>query len=203
MIVSCADKQAQEAGQKAATSFKTAWEQGIAQADSSYKAWLDSIEGDGALKDFNEAFLAEVEAAGNDTLTCAAMLLALQEEDLADRTAQPIVDGLLSGEMDRETAQGRIQLIHYLTQELNKPDVATGWDARIEAMVKDLSVAKQMKVYAAASSPEDLAAALLNDAQQPGADLKLIEQQVAALSDIYTAEEMKRFNDAYNQVGKK
>ena len=77
--------------------------------------------------------------------------------------------------------------------------MSTDWDARIEAMVKDLSVAKQMRVYAASSTPEDLAAALLDDAKQPGADQQLIKQQVDALSEIYTPEELKRFEAIYKQ----
>ncbi|MBQ1611662.1 MAG: hypothetical protein II087_07175, partial [Muribaculaceae bacterium] len=179
--------------------FVDSWNAGIAQADSAYKAALDSIIGDGALADFNEAFLAAVEEQGNDTIACAAMLLSLEGEDLAKRTAQPIVDGLLDGSLDRETAQDRVQLFHVLAQELNRPDVSTDWDARIEAMVKDLSVAKQMRVYAASSTPEDLAAALLDDAKQPGADQQLIKQQVDALSEIYTPEELKRFEAIYKQ----
>ncbi len=199
VMASCADKQAQERGRKAATDFVSAWSAGIAQADSTYKAALDSINGDGALADFNEAFLAAVEEQGNDTIACAAMLLSLEGEDLAKRTAQPIVDGLLDGSLDRETAQGRVQLFHVLAQELNRPDVSADWDARIEAMVKDLGVAKQMRVYAASSTPEDLAAALLDDAKQPGADQQLIKQQVEALSEIYTPEELKRFEAIYKQ----
>ena len=198
VMASCADKQAQERGRKAAADFVGAWSAGIAQADSAYKAVLDSIDG-GALADFNEAFLAAVEEHGNDTIACAAMLLSLEGEGLAKRTAQPIVDGLLDGSLDRETAQGRVQLFHVLAQELNLSDVSADWDARIEAMVKDLGVAKQMRVYAASSTPEDLAAALLDDAKQPGADQQLIKQQVDALSEIYTPEELKRFEAIYKQ----
>lgn len=200
LFASCADKQSQERGQKAAADFVAAWSAGIAQADSIYKASLDSLNMmKGSVEDFNEAFLAAVEENGNDTIACAAMLLSLGGEDLAKRTAQPIVDGLLDGSLDRDAANGKVQLVHFLAQELNLPDVAADWDARIEAMVKDLGVAKQMRVYAASSTPEDLAAALLEDAAQAGADPKLIEQQVEALGEIYTAEEMQRFEAIYKQ----
>lgn len=200
LFASCADKQSQERGQKAAADFVAAWSAGIAQADSIYKASLDSLNMmKGSVEDFNEAFLAAVEDNGNDTIACAAMLLSLGGEDLAKRTAQPIVDGLLDGSLDRDAANGKVQLVHFLAQELNLPDVAADWDARIEGLVKDLSVANQMKVYAASSTPEDLAAALLEDAAQAGADPKLIEQQVEALGEIYTAEEMQRFEAIYKQ----
>ena len=200
VFASCADKQSQERGQKAAADFVAAWSAGIAQADSAYKVALDSLNlMKGSAEDFNEAFLAAVEESGNDTIACAAMLLALGGEDLADRTARPVVDGLLDGSLDREAANGKVQLVHFLAQELNLPDVAADWDARIEAMVKDLSVKNQMKVYAASSTPEDLAAALLEDAQQAGADQQLVKQQVEALGEIYTAEEMQRFEAIYKQ----
>ena len=200
VMASCVDKKAQEAGQKAAADFVAAWSAGIAQADSAYKASLNSLNLiKGSAEDFNEAFLAAVEENGNDTIACAAMLLALGGEDLAKRTAQPVVDGLLDGSLDRETANDRVQLVHFLAQELNLPDVVADWDARIEAMVKSLSVAKQMRVYAASSTPEDLAAALLEDASQPGSDQKLLEEQVTALSEIYTPEEMQRFEAIYKQ----
>ena len=200
ILAACADKQAQEAGQKAAADFAAAWSTGIEQADSVYRAALDSINAaKGSAEDFNEAFLAEVEKDSNDTLQCAAMLLALDGEQLAKRTAQPIVDGLLDGSLDRDAANDKVQLLHFLAEKLNLPDVATDWDTRIEAMVKDLGMKEQMRVYAASSTPEDLAAALLEDAQKPGADLKLIEQQVAALGEIYTPEELKRFEAIYKQ----
>ena len=200
LFASCADKQLQERGQKAAADFVEAWGSGIAQADSIYQASLDSLNlMKGSVEDFNKAFLAAVEENGNDTIACAAMLLALGGEDLAKRTAQPIVDGLLDGSLDRESANGKVQLVHFLAQELNLPDVAVDWDARIEGLVKDLSVKNQMKVYAASSTPEDLAAALLEDAQQAGADQHLVKQQVEALGEIYTAEEMQRFEAIYKQ----
>ncbi|MBO4815257.1 MAG: hypothetical protein J5523_09940 [Muribaculaceae bacterium] len=200
VMASCADKKSQEAGQKAAADFVAAWSAGIAQADSAYKASLDSLNLiKGSAEDFNEAFLAAIEENGNDTIACAAMLLSLGGEDLAKRTAQPVVDGLLDGSLDREAANGKVQLVHFLAQELNLPDVAADWDARIEGLVKDLSVKNQMKVYAASSTPEDLAAALLEDANQPGADQKLIEEQVAALGEIYTPEEMQRFEAIYKK----
>ena len=185
---------------EAAADFVAAWSAGIAQADSAYKASLDSLNLiKGSAEDFNEAFLAAIEENGNDTIACAAMLLSLGGEDLAKRTAQPVVDGLLDGSLDREAANGKVQLVHFLAQELNLPDVAADWDARIEGLVKDLSVKNQMKVYAASSTPEDLAAALLEDANQPGADQKLIEEQVAALGEIYTPEEMQRFEAIYKK----
>ena len=204
VMASCVDKKSQEAGQKAAADFMAAWSAGIAQADSIYKASLDSLNlTKGSVEDFNEAFLAAVEENGNDTIACAAMLLSLGGEDLAKRTAQPIVDGLLDGSLDREAANGRVQLVHFLAQELNLPDVAADWDARIEGLVKDLGVKDQMRVYAAASTPEDIAAGLLEDAQKAGADLKLIEEQVAALREIYAPEEMQRFEAIYNKQGVK
>lgn len=190
----CRDEKSWQAGHDAAEKFVAAWQGNSEQARVAAAIYGDGAQAARGRADYDEAFLQAVSAHGNDTLTTAAQLLALNSADLCEATAKPIVDGLLAGALQADDARHRVNLIHAVMEWLKRSPAQ--WNQDIQGLVDNLPTGDQMKVYCAIASPSTLGAALRAD-QDRGQD---VTAQVAALKTIYTPEQMADFNKSFRST---
>lgn len=199
LLLACTPSEVERRGEDIGKRFANAW-----NADNSRQAViaefsqiLDSIADDGEKDDFKRAFERAVETE-NDTIRLAVEAMARPTEKFCSEYATELIDGLLDGKLNAEQANARLNLVLSTAAMVGRDDLAEAFSKDVDNRAAGLSMSKQMKVYAAASSPKALARALKADKAKPGADAKLISEQVETLSDIYTPEQLKEFNDEFN-----
>ena len=162
----------------------------------------DSLNWPWERKAANRAFADVLLNDGRDSLTQAAHVIVLSPRELAQLKVPPMMELLRVREFDTDSAADYLQLIHWLCNALGRESSVTVFDSTMQATVDGFSLHEQMCVYAQASRPAALGAALARDARQPGADMDEINDRIEELRKIYTPAEFKTFDQAY-QAGVK
>ena len=162
----------------------------------------DSLNWPWERKAANRAFADVLLNDGRDSLTQAAHVIVLSPRELAQLKVPPMMELLRMREFDTDSAADYLQLIHWLCNALGRESSITMFDSTMQATVDGFSLHEQMCVYAQASRPAALGAALARDARQPGADMDEINDRIEELRKIYTPAEFKTFDQAY-QAGVK
>ena len=187
-------------------------EDGKRLGDELAAAWNDSTALDSVLNavtamrdgltftgSFDEALIEAATQSGDTRVEMAAHLLTESDENFAEAQAQHIIDDLLNGNCDAATAQGRLIAAHAATARLDRRAAIDALEAALDEKASSLPIDKQMRVYAAASTPAALGRALADDAGEPNADKELINKQIEALRSIYNDEDFKTFMTNYEQ----
>lgn len=196
LLGSCSEGPTQ-AGLKLAQEFSDAWGDTAAlkQVEQHYKAVEDSLWMPNSGMHLKKAFLETT--AKNDSMRAVAQLMVYDVDDYAELQAFRIFGERIDEHFNADHARRLLALIDWSGDMMDKPDFAVAAKEEIDREVRDLSVDKQMRVYAAVASPTTLALELKADREAPNADLKLIERQVKELQKIYTPQQMQEFNQAF------
>ncbi len=144
---------------------------------------------------FDEALIEAATKSDNVTIEMAAHLLTESDENFAERQAHHIVEALLNGKCDRQTATARLNAGHEAAERLGRAKAGATLDAAIDEQAASLPINDQMKVYSAATTPANLGAAL---ARETDADKEDIEKRIEALRAIYSTEDFNTFITSYN-----
>lgn len=163
----------------------------------------DSLRWPWEVKAANRAFTEPLLADGRDSLFQAANVIVLSPTELAQRKCQTMVEVLMRHEDEPDSAADHLSLIHWLCYTFGYDRHVEVFDSTLQASVDVLSVHEQMLVYAQASRPAALGAALAQDANQPGADMADINLRINELRGIYTPEDFATFVKAYQSALKK
>ena len=163
----------------------------------------DSLRWPWEVKAVNRAFAAPLFADGRDSLFQAAHVIVLSPTELAQRKCQTMVEVLMRHEDEPDSAADHLALIHWLCYTVGYERHVQVFDSTLQASVDKLSIHEQMLVYAQASRPAALGAALAHDANQPDADMTDINQRINELKGIYSPEDYKTFEAAYKSALKK
>lgn len=163
----------------------------------------DSLKWPWEVKAANRAFAAPLFADGRDSLFQAAHVIVLSPTELAQRKCQTMVEVLMRHEDEPDSAADHLALIHWLCYTVGYNRHVEVFDSTLQASVDRLSIHEQMLVYAQASRPAALGAALAQDANQPGADMNEIIDRINELRGIYSPEDYKTFEAAYQSALKK
>ena len=163
----------------------------------------DSLRWPWEIKAANRAFAAPLFADGRDSLFQAAHVIVLSPTELAQRKCQTMVEVLMRHEDEPDSAADHLALIHWLCYTVGYERHVQVFDSTLQASVDKLSIHEQMLVYAQASRPAALGAALAHDANQPDADMTDINQRINELKGIYSPEDYKTFEAAYKSALKK
>ena len=163
----------------------------------------DSLRWPWEVKAANRAFAAPLFADGRDSLFQAAHVIVLSPTELAQRKCQTMVEVLMRHEDEPDSAADHLALIHWLCYTVGYERHVQVFDSTLQASVDKLSIHEQMLVYAQASRPAALGAALAHDANQPDADMTDINQRINELKGIYSPEDYKTFEAAYKSALKK
>ena len=136
-------------------------------------------------------------ADGRDSLAQAAYVIVLSPRELAQLKCPVMIDQLMKREYGTEMGD-YLELIHWLCYAVGYDRHVEVFDSTMQAIVDTYSIYEQMCVYAQASRPEVLGAALAQDANQPGADMDEINSRIVELREkIYTPQEFATFEAAY------
>jgi hypothetical protein len=163
----------------------------------------DSLRWPWEVKAANRAFAAPLFADGRDSLFQAAHVIVLSPTELAQRKCQTMVEVLMRHEDEPDSAADHLALIHWLCYTVGYERHVQVFDSTLQASVDKLSIHEQMLVYAQASRPAALGAALAHDANQPDADMTDINQRINELKGIYSPDDYKKFEAAYKSALKK
>ena len=158
----------------------------------------DSLDWPWQVKAANRAFTEPLLADGRDSLFQAANVIVLSATELAQRKCQTMVEVLMRHEDEPDSAADHLSIIHWLCNTFGYYRHIEVFDSTLQASVDNLSIHEQMLVYAQASRPAALGAALANDANQPGANMAEITERINELRGIYSPEDYKTFESAYN-----
>ena len=196
LLGSCSEGPTQ-AGLQLAQEFEAAWGDTVAlkQVEQHYKAVEDSLWMPNSGMYLKKAFLEAT--AKNDSMRAVAQLMVYGVDDYAELQAFRTFGERVNEHFNVDSAKHLLTLIDWSGEFMRKPDYAAAAKKEIDRQVRELSVDKQMRVYAAVASPTTLALELKADREAPDADLKLIDRQVKELEKIYTPEQMQEFNEAF------
>ena len=158
----------------------------------------DSLDWPWQVKAANRAFTEPLLADGRDSLFQAANVIVLSATELAQRKCQTMVEVLMRHEDEPDSAADHLSIIHWLCNTFGYYRHIEVFDSTLQASVDNLSIHEQMLVYAQASRPAALGTALANDANQPGANMAEITERINELRGIYSPEDYKTFESAYN-----
>lgn len=157
----------------------------------------DSLRWPWEVKAANRAFAAPLLADGRDSLLQAAHVIVLSPRELAQLKVPPMVDLLMKREFDTDSASDYLSLIHWLCYTVGYDRHVEVFDSTMQAIVDGFSIYEQMCVYAQASRPAALGAALANDANQPDADMAEIDERINWLRQLYSPGDFHTFETAY------
>lgn len=158
----------------------------------------DSLDWPWQVKAANRAFTEPLLADGRDSLFQAANVIVLSATELAQRKCQTMVEVLMRHEDEPDSAADHLSIIHWLCNTFGYYRHIEVFDSTLQASVDNLSIHEQMLVYAQASRPAALGTALANDANQPDANMTEITERINELRGIYSPEDYKTFESAYN-----
>lgn len=201
LLCAYACNRAEPAGRQAADNLQAAWQSAdtaaLTRFIAAYPSLADSLPALTTRDALNDAF---VDAATqlNDTLGLAAAIIA-HGNQAADEHAESLVDQLRHARLTAEQATARISLASLVAARVGNPQWAGQFCQAIDSLAKSLPVEEQMPLYAGACTPENLGQAMRADRNAPNADTTLINKQIQLLKNIYTPEQMSRFNNAYNR----
>lgn len=198
MLGSCTNN-AEQTGQQLAQEFAQAWcnadsllavEQRYHQAEQAL--WLP-----GSTMRLRKAFVETV--SQTDSMRAIVYVMAYDQKQYANLYGFLIFEQLQQQSVTPDKARFMLELIDWSTHFLGKPGHAEAAKAKIDSEARRLKPDQQMALYARITSPTMLGLALKADREQPDADMALIDKQLQALQQIYTAEELHEFQAAYGQ----
>lgn len=206
MLLLTACSEASKRGEALGHEFMEAWGDTAAMREVVQR--FNALRGDSLrwpweVKAANRAFTEPLLADGRDSLFQAANVIVLSPTELAQRKCQTMVEVLMRHEDEPDSAADHLSLIHWLCYTFGYDRHVEVFDSTLQASVDVLSVHEQMLVYAQASRPAALGAALAQDANQPGADMVDINLRINELRGIYTLEDFATFEKAYQSALKK
>lgn len=206
MLLLTACSEASKRGEALGREFMEAWGDTAAMREVVQR--FNALRGDSLrwpwdVKAANRAFTEPLLADGRDSLFQAANVIVLSPTELAQRKCQTMVEVLMRHEDEPDSAADHLSLIHWLCYTFGYDRHVEVFDSTLQASVDVLSVHEQMLVYAQASRPAALGAALAQDANQPGADMADINLRINELRGIYTPEDFATFEKAYQSALKK
>lgn len=197
-LTACGD--ANRRGEAAGRDFLASWGDTAAMRQSvkRFNALRnDSLQWPWQVKAANRAFSAVLMDTGRDSLTQAAYVVVLSPRELAQLKCPVMVDQLMKRVYGTEMSE-YLEMIHWLCYAVGQERHVEVFDSTMQAIVDSFSIYEQMCVYAQASKPDALGAALAHDANQPGADMDEINSRITELKEkIYTHEEFNTFEAAY------
>lgn len=155
---------------------------------------LDSAD---SRSDFTRAFVAGVEAAGNDTMRLAAIAVTSSSGEFARTVASEVVRPLLDGKSSAAQASRQLRTAGCALAAVGQQRNEAAIGKAVQAMVDGMDVADQMRVYAAASTPGLLGAAMARERMGKGTDTAALSRRVDALRDIYSPAQMREFEQNY------
>lgn len=196
LLGSCSEGPTQ-AGKQLAEDFFAAWGDTVAlkQVEQHYKAVEDSLWMPNSDMYLKKAFLETT--AKNDSMRAVAQLMVYGVDDYAELQAFRTFGERVNEHFNVDSAKHLLTLIDWSGDFMRKPDFAAAAKKEIDRQVRELSVDKQMRIYAAVATPTMLGLELKADREAPAADLKLIDRQVKELEKIYTPEQMQEFRQAF------
>lgn len=160
----------------------------------------DSLRWPWEVKAANRAFAGVLIADGRDSIFQASHVIVLSPRELAQQKCPPMIELLLKRQYGPEMGD-YLELIHWLCYVVGHDRHVEVVDSTLQAIVDGYSIKEQMTIYAQASRPEALGAALAHDANQPGADMNDINARITALrEDIYTPADFSAFDAAYQSA---
>lgn len=185
-----------DGGSRMAERFRQAWtrQDSMRALLPQLAAALDSAD---SRSDFTQAFVAGVEAAGNDTMRLAAMAVTSSTGEFARTVASEVVQPLLDGKSSAVQASRQLSTAGCALAAVGLQRYEAAIGTAVQAMVDGMDVADQMRVYAAASTPGLLGAAMAREHRGKGADTAALSRRVDALRDIYTPAQMREFEQNY------
>lgn len=190
-------------GEAAGRAFLAAWGDTAAmhQVVRDFNALRhDSLQWPWEVKAANRGFAGVLIADGRDSLFQASHVIVLSPVELAQLKVPPMLDLLRIREFDTDSAADYLSLIHWLCNTVGYDRHVQVFDSTMEATVEGYSLYEQMCVYAQASRPAALGAALAHDANQPGADMTDINARIGELRKIYSPEEFTAFESSYKSA---
>ena len=196
LLSSCSEGPTQ-AGKQLAEEFFAAWGDTTAlkQVGQHYQIVEDSLWMPNSGMYLKRAFLETT--ARNDSMRAVAQLMVYDVDNYAELQAYRILGEPVGNHFNTDSARIFLALINWSSELMGQPDYAAAAKAEIDREVRDLSVDKQMRIYAAVATPTLLGLELKADREAPDADLKLIDRQVKELEIIYTPEQLKEFQQAF------
>lgn len=197
LLGSCSEGPTQ-AGKQLAQEFFAAWGDTTAlkQVEQHYKAVEDSLWIPNSGMYLKKAFLETT--ARNDSMRAVAQLMVYDIDNYAELQAFRIFGQRVDEHFNVDSAKHFLTLIDWSGEFMRKPDFAAAAKEEVDRQVHELSVDKQMRIYAAVATPTMLGLELKADRKAPNADLKLIDRQVKELEKIYTPQQMQEFNKAFS-----
>ncbi len=206
MLLLTACSEATKRGDALGREFMKAWGDTVAmrQVVQRFNALRDdSLTWPWEIKAANRAFTEPLLADGRDSLFQAANVIVLSPTELAQRKCQTMIEVLMRQEDEPDSAADHLSLIHWLCYTFGYDRHVEVFDSTLQATVDKLSLHEQMRVYAQASRPAALGAALADDANKPDADMADINARIAELRGIYSPEDFTTFEKAYQAALKK
>ncbi|MBR5728360.1 MAG: hypothetical protein IKX39_06920 [Muribaculaceae bacterium] len=197
LLGSCSEGPTQ-AGKQLAQEFFAAWGDTVAlkQVEQHYKAVEDSLWMPNSGMYLKKAFLETT--AKNDSMRAVAQLMVYDIDNYAELQAFRIFGQRVDEHFNVDSAKHFLTLIDWSGEFMRKPDFAAAAKEEVDRQVRELSVDKQMRIYAAVATPTMLGLELKADREAPNADLELIDRQVKELEKIYTPQQMQEFNKAFS-----
>ena len=197
LLGSCSEGPTQ-AGKQLAQEFFAAWGDTTAlkQVEQHYKAVEDSLWIPNSGMYLKKAFLETT--ARNDSMRAVAQLMVYDIDNYAELQAFRIFGQRVDEHFNVDSAKHFLTLIDWSGEFMRKPDFAAAAKEEVDRQVRELSVDKQMRIYAAVATPTMLGLELKADRKAPNADLKFIDRQVKELEKIYTPQQMQEFNKAFS-----
>ena len=190
------DNASADSGRRMAAQFQQAW------ADSArlratlpqVEAALDSAE---SRADFAQAFADAAAGTGNDTLRLAAMAVVMDASEFAREAAHNVVQPLLDGHSSAAKASRQLRTMGSALAAVGKERYGHGVATAVQQLTDGMDLADQMRVYAAASTPGLLGAAMARERMATHADTAELGRRVAELRKIYSPAQMREFEQNY------
>ena len=204
LLTACGE--ASRRGQAAGREFLASWGDTAAmrQAVQRFNALRgDSMRWPWEVKAANRAFAGVLLDDGRDSLLQAAHVIVLSPTELAQLKVPPMLDLLRMRQFDTDSAADYLSLIHWLCYTVGYDRHVEVFDSTMQALVNAYSIKEQMNVYVQSSRPAALGRALADDANRPDADMADINARIDVLREIYTPQDFKTFENAYNAALKK
>lgn len=199
ILTACGD--ATKRGEAAGREFLASWGDTAAMHQSVQR--FNALRGDSLkwpweVKAANRAFAGVLLDDGRDSLMQAAHVIVLSPTELAQLKVPPMMDLLRLRQFDTDSAADYLALIHWLCYTIGYDRHVAVFDSTMQAMVDAYSLKEQMSIYVQSSRPAALGRALAEDANQPDADMADIAARIDLLRNMYTPDEFKTFESAYN-----
>lgn len=194
--LACCSSRSTDEGHTMAHEFRQAWPDStrIAAQVAAVKIAIDTTENRDA---FARAFVATVDSTADPAMMAAAHATVLSAADATAADASQVIATLQSGATGPK-AYSQLQAVYRAYRMVGQEQLSEQLNETLDSQVAQMPVDRQMQVYAAATSPSLLGAAMCRERMKPGADTALISRQAEALRNIYDEAQYRKFAINYN-----